>query len=152
MAGVRTWKEPTKQGKRDNSRPDLKAFEPVGTLLTDVSVTHPLAPSNLAKANKSALACAESRAQIKITKYSPMAKDQDATFIPFPCETLGGIHKLALKVVKRIAQSADDMTSLYPQTTLTNSLLYTVAISIQKGNAMVMIAASIKARRIRSGV
>ena len=44
-----------------------------------------------------------------------MAKDQDATFIPFPCETLGGIHKLALKVVKRIAQSADDMTSLYPQ-------------------------------------
>jgi hypothetical protein len=35
---------------------------------------------------------------------------------------------------------------------LTNSLLDTVAISIQKGNAMVMIAASIKARRIRSGV
>jgi hypothetical protein len=59
---------------------------------------------------------------------------------------------VALKVVKRIAQSADDMTSLYPQTTLTNSLLDTVAISIQKGNAMVMIAASIKARRIRSGV
>ena len=152
MAGVRTWKEPTKQGKRDNSRPDLKAFEPVGTLLTDVSVTHPLAPSNLAKAKKSTLACAESRAQIKITKYSPMAKDQDATFVPFPCETLGGIHKLALKVVKRIAQSADDMTSLYPQTTLTSSLLDTVAISIQKGNALVMIAASIEARRIRSGV
>jgi hypothetical protein len=81
-----------------------------------------------------------------------MAKDQDASFVPFPCETLGGIHKLALKVVKRIAQSADDMTSLYPRTTLTSSLLDTVAISIQKGNALVMIAASIEARRIRSGV
>jgi hypothetical protein len=59
---------------------------------------------------------------------------------------------LSMTVVKRIAQSADDMTSLYPQTALTNSLLDTVAISIQKGNAMVMIAASIKARRVRSGV
>ena len=33
-----------------------------------------------------------------------------------------------------------------------SSLLDTVAISIQKGNALVMIAASIEARRIRSGV
>src|ERR1700734_2537006 len=65
MAGDRTWKEPTKQGKRDNSRPDLKAFEPVGTLLTDVSVTHPLAPSNLAKANQDPLAWSGSRAEIK---------------------------------------------------------------------------------------
>ena len=80
----------------DDSRPDLKAFEPVATLLTAVSVTHLLAPSNLAKAKKSTLGCAESRAQIKISKYSPMAKDQDATFIPFSCETLGGIHKLGL--------------------------------------------------------
>jgi hypothetical protein len=75
-----------------------------------------------------------------------MAKQQGATFSPFACETLGGLHGTAVDMINRVAAMSSDFMSLYPQFMLRRSLLDSVAMCIQRGNAATMVAASARSR------
>jgi hypothetical protein len=149
MAGSQSRKEPSKLAQQGKERPDLQIFSPQRDWLIDVSVTHPLCPTHRVTAAKEPLNAAGRSVKKKDHKYVPMAEYQQAEFSAFACETLGGLDKSAIKVVNKVASIAKDNVSIYSHSTVRWSLLDSVAIAIQRGNARVMIAASIKKRSHR---
>jgi hypothetical protein len=150
MCGVRYKVEPTHLSERDDTRPDLQIFSHGGTQLIDVSISHPMAPSHRGVAKTAALAVASRSAARKCAKYKSMAKQQDAQFSAFACETLGGLHKSAIEVIRHVASLAEEQASLYSEHMIRRSLLDSVAMHIQRGNARVMMSASMIAREASS--
>ena len=62
-------------------------------------------------------------------------------FSPFACETYGGLHKSAVRVIEHVAELATERIALFPSGLLYRSLVDSVAINIQRGNARIMAEA-----------
>ena len=69
-----------------------------------------------------------------------MAKNQQASFIPFAVETYGGLGKSARKLINLIASAAEDGLQMLSESEVRKELKESVAIAIQKGNANIMLA------------
>jgi hypothetical protein len=78
-----------------------------------------------------------------------MTEDLKAVFSAFACETLGGLHHSAIKVINKVASLTQDYSSIYSHSIIRQSLMDSVVMAIQRGNAFAMIAASTK-NRIRA--
>ncbi len=87
----------------EGKRPDGELAFTRGSLLIDLSVAHPLAPSHRRLALKS-LAVAEQRAKAKHAKYGSLARMERRDFVAFALETFGGLCEEALHLLKRIAR------------------------------------------------
>ena len=147
MAGLNTIKEPSHLSEHDNKRPDLTIFGWEKNWLVDVAIVHPLAPSHVKNASRSVLATSQLKATEKRKRYKLMADSQQATFSPFVCETTGGLHDSVMAVINFIAKMARERPSLYSGQCIKHSILDSVAIAIQRGNATIMVAAGIRARK-----
>jgi hypothetical protein len=149
MVNGQSDKEPTNLAQHDRTRPDLQIHGPERDLLIDVSITHPACPSHRDAAAGQTLSAATKSAMKKNRKYADMTTHQQAEFFAFACETFGGMDKPAIKVIERVANMADDNLCSYSYATIKQSLLDSVAINIQRGNARIMCAASIQSRGAR---
>ena len=78
--------------------------------------------------------------QRKKNKYSAMAKTQNAKFIPFAVEMYGGLGKSAKKLLKMISNCARDQMLMWPYHQIIQNLKGEIAISIQRGNAIAILA------------
>ena len=119
-------------------------------LLVDVTIRTPTTPTYYECKDGSAdeqLKSTVIAEQQKTNKYSAMAKAQDAKFLPFACEVYGGIGKSANKLLKQIYKSARDQMLMWPYQQIVEHLRGTVAISIQKGNAVAILAGYARAVR-----
>src|ERR1700728_1541435 len=73
-------------------------------------------------------------------KYSTMAKAQGAKFLPFAVEMYGGMAKSAKQLLQLINKSARDQMLMWPYQQIMQNLKGDIAISIQRGNAIAILA------------
>src|SRR5450432_2228940 len=78
--------------------------------------------------------------QQKTAKYSTMAKAQGAKFLPFAVEMYGGMGKSAKQLLQLINKSARDQMLMWPYQQIMQNMKGDIAISIQRGNAIAILA------------
>jgi len=78
--------------------------------------------------------------QRKNNKYSAMAETQNAKFIPFAVEMYGGLGKSAKKLLNMISKCARDQMLMWLYHRIIQNLKGEIAISIQRGNAIAILA------------
>ncbi len=139
-SGVDVKLEPTDTNPDDNLRPDLMLFTHPKALFIDVVVTNPTAPSHCAAGATSTLKVANNMSKKKNKKYTYLVDTMQADFKAFACETYGGLDKQARQVVKKVAKAALLNVSLYAPEDVYSRLMDEVAITIQRGNALMMMA------------
>ena len=121
-------------------RPDLQIVYPGQHVLTDVAVVDPLG-AHARLAPERPTAAAKHRAAEKRKKYAAIASRHDADFIPFVVETCGGLDSDAIALLNLISGAASEHLSLWSQEDAAEDLLHSVAIAVQKGNAMTILGA-----------
>ena len=103
-------------------------------------VSHPLCPSYVSIASTRVLAVARRAAQYKQMKYKDVAATQSAHFIPFAVETTGGVSQDAEKLIDQLSLACKDHLTLPSHHTFANTIRSTIAIAIQRGNALAINA------------
>ena len=98
-------------------------------------VTNSLAPSHQSSAKGKPLAATEQAASFKHNKYKELAEFQNAKFIPFACEALGGLSKDAKRVVNLLASLTVSNCPWLSRDEVKNDIQNHIAIIIQRGNA-----------------
>jgi hypothetical protein len=146
-AGGVAVKEPAGLSAKDGKRPDLQIIFPSRHIITDVCISHPLAPSYLGKAKDLEAATANGAAAVKVRKYVEVSTTQQASFIPFAAESTGGLSPEAIELLKQIALASNDHLRLDPAQARQGAMQAAVAIAIQRGNAMCMFAGMSRALR-----
>ena len=111
-AGGAAVQEPRHLSTETRKRPDLQIVLPNRHILTDVVVTHPLAPSYFRATGKEHLIKAKHAAAAKCRKYAEVADSQQADFIPFSIESTGGIGKEAADLIDQLCTASRDFLSL----------------------------------------
>jgi hypothetical protein len=134
-------KEPTRLGSDgDNSRPDLQLVIGGEQVLVDVTIGNPTCQTYQDQCSEEQLKCTVMAEQRKTNKYSAMAETQNAKFIPFAVEMYGGLGKSAKKLLNMISKCARDQMLMWPYHRIIQNLRGEIAISIQRGNAIAILA------------
>ena len=105
-------------------------------------VSHPLAPSHLSAASRTALAVARQAVNRKQRHYKEVADSQQAEFIPFSCESTGGVSVEAEKLINRLSLACKDHLTLPSNLPFINAVHSSIAIAIQRGSASPSSSAS----------
>jgi hypothetical protein len=143
--GGQAVREPAGLDLEDGRRPDLQIVFPGEHILTDVVITHPLAPSYIERAAGPATAIARRWQGKKRTKYKKTAAHQEARLLPFAVETCGGLAPDAVTLLKALSHAGEEHLGLWPRDVIVRQLLGSVAVAVQKGNAMVVLSGYSKA-------
>jgi hypothetical protein len=134
-------KEPSRLGSDgDNSRPDLQVVIGGEQVLVDVTIGNPTCQTYQDQCSEEQLKCTVMAEQRKNNKYSAMAETQNAKFIPFAVEMYGGLGKSAKKLLNKISKCARDQMLMWPYHRIIQNLKGEIAISIQRGNAIAILA------------
>jgi hypothetical protein len=125
----------------NNRRPDIEVWIGDRRYLIDVTVTHPLAQSNLQAAQYQLGASRKAYAG-KERKYAPnIAKeDPDTILVPFVMETLGALHPEAVKLIKSASQYASSPS-------FSRDLYRELSIILQRGNARAILQWQVRLRK-----
>jgi hypothetical protein len=140
LTGGQAVREVTGLQKKSKIRPDLQIVYPGRHVLTDVAVVHPLGVYGCQRPENST-AAAKNVAGEKRRKYAAIASRHDAELIPFVVETCGGLGQDAIALLDVISGAASEHLSLWSQEDAAKELLSSVAIAVQKGNAMAVLGA-----------
>jgi hypothetical protein len=116
-------------------RPDIQISVPEGTYMTDVKVVHPGCPTYVEKFGATQLGAAKAGEKEKVKKYSQLAEQHHAEFIPFVIETSGGFSKHSEQLLNHIITTCAEHQQLWEPRDIRRELLGAIAISTQKGNA-----------------
>jgi hypothetical protein len=137
-AGAQAEREPRGLSWDDDMRPDLQIYFPGAQLLTDVVVSHPLAPAYVSDSVSTTNVGAARRGQrVKHKKYAVLAERIGARLLPFSVETCGGFAPDAVLLVKCMAKEAEEQaTSMWSEDTIEKHVHEMLAMAIQRGNAM----------------
>ena len=138
-AGAITEREPSRLGI-NRIRPDMSVILPGHHYLLDVRVTHPLCPSHLSAAATRPLGATINAEKEKIQKYSRLAQNLQAEFIPFVVESLGGITPTGQTLLNNVILACSEHQSLWSPQQLNKELYGSISIAIQRGNAMALTA------------
>jgi hypothetical protein len=149
-AGASVLIEPTpgqmRRGFSDGRRPDLLIHMGHRTILADVTVKHPLAPSYVPVLSQTPLGVAREGERIKNRLYAAEARAMGMEFIPISIETTGGWGPAAVELVKAVASHAVEHSSLTRAEALGN-LIQGTALAVQRGNAYLVLTAYQKCAR-----
>ena len=143
--GGQAVREPAGLDLEDGRRPDLQIVFPGEHILTDVVVTHPLAPSHIERAAGGATKTAMYLEQRKRKRYTKTAAHQEARLLPFAVETCGGLAPDAVTLLKELSRAGEEHLGLWPRDVIVRQLLGSVAVAVQKGNAMAVLSGYSKA-------
>ena len=86
------------------------------------------------------LAAAHQAEMRKTNKYTQTAQMQHAEFVPFAVETMGGIAREGEKLLNHILSSCRQEMTLWPHEQVMAELRGSIAIAVQRGNAMCMLS------------
>ena len=145
-AGCLARHEPADLSHEDRKRPDVELFTVPNSTIIDVVVSNPIAPSHIQSAKKSPLKVADEAAKKKINKYRQMAEYQNADFIAFACEALGGLSPDSKRVISLIADITEHNCSWLSRADVVKNINDHIAIIIQRGNAAMVRAADMHRR------
>ena len=110
-------------------------------LLSDVKISHPLAPSYQARvARGKPLSISNASSRNKSRKYERLTKVTGATFIPFVAESFGGLHAESLRLVGRMADASQQHLAMWSRDQIVRHVLLNVAVAIQRENAATVLA------------
>ena len=115
----------------------IRNFNMGRDLFVDVSVAHTLCPSYVDRSAKNALSAASLRVEQKNKKFE--AQSEVVNFKAFVVETLGGIHKDAVEILKKIADIVAVGTFMEPHKVL-QRLQTKISMVLQRGNARLLAA------------
>jgi hypothetical protein len=148
LTGGQAVREVTGLQGKSKLRPDLQIVYPGRHVLTDVAVVHPGAHAR--EQPESSAVTARQMESKKRTKYAAIASRHDAELIPFVVETCGGLAPDAIALLDVISGAASEHLSLWSQEDAAKEVLDSVAIAIQKGNAMTVLGAHAAAALLRA--
>jgi len=117
--------------------PDLRLILGPQRVLVDVSIRHPLAPSNVRRAQRP-LATAKNGEREKIDKYEEDAQRMGFRFVPFVIETTGGWGPRARHLASELATHAQNHMDI-PRERALNLLAQAISTAVQFGNAQLLI-------------
>ena len=135
--GGQAAREPAGLHFNDDRRPDLQCVFPGQHVLTDVVVSHPLAPSHIRKRIGRVAMNAQ---QYKHRKYKATAAHHHAQLLPFCVETCGAVAPDAVTLLQLISRAGREHLGLWPHEQTMRQVLGAVAAAVQKGNAMAVLA------------
>jgi hypothetical protein len=124
----------------DQRRPDLLITFPGQQILTDVVVSHPLCPTHRLRACTKHAAVAEFANAKKQEKYEAAAATQHARLLPFSVETTSGMARGAIELLEQVSLACRDTLTVWPHWQIEMEMQKAVAVAVQKGNAMIMLA------------
>ena len=99
---------------------------------------------------KEYLAAAKNREARKHQKYDSQSSSNGAKFIPFVLETYGGFGKEALAFIKKLSKFYTELSPTPVHESFSLLVSKSISVALQKGNALVQLAAS-QAARIHAG-
>jgi hypothetical protein len=143
--GGQAAREPSGLHFHDGRRPDLQCVFPGQHVLTDVIVSHPLAPGHIQRTKAGAGKVALTAQHRKRSKYEETAARHQAQLLPFSVETCGALAPDAVKLVQLISRAGREHLGLWPHEQTMRQVLGAVAAAVQKGNAMAVLAGHSKA-------
>ena len=138
--GGMAMREPGGLVMEDKRRPDLLLTFPGQQILTDVVVSHPLCPTHRLRACSKHAAVAEFANTRKLEKYVTTAATQHARLLPFSVETTGGMARGAIELLEQVSLACRDTLTVWPHWQIEMEMQKAVAVAVQKGNAMIMLA------------
>jgi hypothetical protein len=142
MMGIQAVREPTGLDSSDGRCPDLQLVLPGRHIISDVSVTHPLGPSNVKNRQSWTTTGAARAAQRgKHDKYKNTAAQRKAELLPFCLETYGGMAPDAIKLLSAMGSMGNDQLGVWPRHVIIRYLVSAVATSVQRGNAVTWLSA-----------
>jgi hypothetical protein len=121
-------------------QPDMQISFPGQLILSDVVISHPLCPSHVSAASRKRLLVAEEAAQRKHSKYDQVARLHRMRLLPFSVETMGGLSREAEQLVEQIGLACRDHLTLETHERIAKGVRASVAVAVQKGNAMTVQA------------
>ena len=127
--------EPRSISELRNERPDLDVRIGAARFLVDVTIRDPLCISNVRLASQGSLKLAEKAAADKVAKYSVMAQEAKAQFVPFAIETFGGMCKAAAAWVKNLKKIAAQLYCSVDMADLISEINQNIAIALARDNA-----------------
>jgi hypothetical protein len=137
-------KEPASDLQDAHLRPDLKISLHHADHFLDVTIVHPLCKKNLGFAQHQLGSAAHAEKE-KNKKYLVECDKIKAKFHPFAIETFGGLGKQAGKFLTTLALFATENCCIIPAGELMTSLRNSIACAVQKGNALIVARASVRA-------
>jgi hypothetical protein len=143
--GGQAVREPVGLDLEDGRRPDLQIVFPGEHILTDVVVSHPLAPSYIERAAGASARVATHWQEAKRNKYKKTAANCEARLLPFAVETFGGLAPDAVTLLKALSRAGEEHLGLWPRDVIVRQLLGSVAVAVQRGNAMAVLSGYCKA-------
>ena len=123
-------------------RPDIEIILSDRSLLVDVAVVHPAAPS---RRSPVALAAARDIENAKAAKYRSVAMERGATFSAFIVESYGALGSQGLELLK-LLNSTLNHAPARPFELSERVVAETFSVALQRGNAFISHTGSLTAR------
>ena len=120
--------------------PDLLIYLDNQAFLCDVTVADTLADGNLPHSKLGPGRLADKKAEMKEGKYSRVAAELQAVHLPFAVETMGGLSKSALQLLREIHHSASTHCTWRDADAIGSHLLDSVAVAVQRCTCMALRA------------
>ena len=128
MMGIQAVREPAGLDSGDGRCPDLQVVLPGRPIISDVVVTHPLAPSMVKSGVSSTTTGAARRAErLKRKKYRETAAQHSAELLPFAVETYGGMAPDAIKLLSAMGKMGEEQLGVWPRHVIIRHLIGAVA-------------------------
>jgi len=129
-------------------RPDLNITLPDKSIMIDVTVAYPAAPSRGSVVPLASAAAAEKK---KYSRYSEFAKKHGAVFYPFAMESYGAFSVSAVRVLKILKRAAGNPYHTIPASSVGTYAAQVLAVGLQCGNGMVAMKGAVESRAAGSG-
>ena len=103
----------------------------------DITVTGPLAASNVVAAAAKAGAALEKACERKLRETADACRQEGLVFLPFAMETLGGLHPGAVTQVKQIGAVLARSKGL-EESVATSQLFGRISLTLMRGNSVML--------------
>ena len=123
-------------------RPDLEIILSDRSILADVAVVHPAAPS---RKRLTPLSATRDIENAKATKYLSIASERGARFLAFIPESYGAFGKQAMDLLKLLDNTLDHAPAR-PSELSIRAVIEAIAVTLQRGNAFISHSGSLMAR------
>ena len=140
--GAQVHVEPRIYGK-DRERPDLDVMLPNQSIMIDVTVVHPAAPSRTSSEPLATVSAAERK---KRGRYTHFATKHGANFLPFAVESFGCFGVSAVQVLKLLRQASGGAFFSIPASSLGSYAAQCSSVGLQMENGMVARRGAVAAR------
>ena len=135
----------------DRTVPDLVIVLDNKHYLCDVTVTDPLADTNLALAVRGPGRVARAAEKKKLVKYRQSEEDMRAVHLPFAVEATGGLSETAQQLLREIHHSAGQHCTWRDADLIGTHLVDSIAIAVQRYAGKALSASLAQEMRVAMG-